>query len=230
MVDFSGETHPGAVLDHNEDSIGWSIPTMLWLIADGMGGHASGEVASRVVKETVIRRSKAGEEDLKTLFMAAHEAVLQAAAQDSVRDGMGSTLVVARLRNSTCQVAWSGDSRAYLWRIGELRRITRDHSLLEELIEAGQLDAAAARHDPRQRVLRQAVGVITPDPGLVELPVVAGDWILLCSDGLHDSLSDDEIADVLRSATAPNDATRALVRAAVEHRAEDNVSVVVVCC
>lgn len=230
MIDFAGETHPGTKLDHNEDAIGWLIPRQLWLVADGMGGHASGEIASRIVKETVLKAGRVGDEALVALVLKAHDAVLAAAHADPARSGMGSTLVIARIRNSTCEVAWCGDSRAYLWRGGVLRRITRDHSLLEELIEAGVLSREDSQHDPRQRVLRQALGADSPVPDVEELTVQAGDWIILCSDGLHDSVSDAGIAAVLAASSAPNEASRRLVRTALEHGAEDNVSVVAIRC
>jgi protein phosphatase len=231
MVDFAGETHVGTKLDHNEDAIGWLIPFRLWLVADGMGGQASGEIASRVVKESVLKRIRSGEDDIVAVILQAHAAVLEAAAVDPRLQGMGSTLVVARLLDGICQVAWCGDSRAYLWREGRLQRMTRDHSYLEELIESGELEPENARYDPRQRVLRQAMGAAdTPVPEVKVFPVQTGDLIILCSDGLHDTLSDTEIAAVLNASAAPNDASRSLVRAALDHQAEDNVSVVAIRC
>jgi protein phosphatase len=97
MIDFAGETHTGTKLDHNEDAIGWLIPFRLWLVADGMGGQASGEIASRIVKESVLKLVKGGEDDIVTVLLQAHAAVLEAAGADPQRIGMGSTLVVARL-------------------------------------------------------------------------------------------------------------------------------------
>lgn len=232
MVDFAGETHVGTTLDHNEDAIGWSIPLRLWLVADGMGGQASGEIASRIVKETVLKRFKAGDDDIAAVILQAHRAVLEAAAADEHRRGMGSTLVLARIRDGSCQVGWCGDSRAYLWRDGRLLRLTRDHSLLEELIAAGELTPENARSDRRQRVLRQALGAptFTPLPEVSNFPVQTGDLVVLCSDGLHDTLSDDEIAEVLRGNPDPNAASQGLVKAALDHQAKDNVSVLAIRC
>lgn len=232
MIDFAGETNVGTKLDHNEDAIGWVIPRRLWLVADGMGGHASGEIASRIVKETVLKRVKAGEEDMIAVILQAHAAVLEAAAADPRRRGMGSTLVVARLLDGACQVAWCGDSRAYLWREGRLQRMTRDHSELEELIESGELTPESAQDDPRQRVLRQAIGagMDAPEPDVRDFPIQAGDLIILCSDGLHDVLSDSAITAVLSTSVGTNDVSRNLVRAALDHQAEDNVSVVAIRC
>jgi protein phosphatase len=109
--------------------------------------------------------------------------------------------------------------------------MTRDHSLLEELIESGELAPENVRDDPRQRVLRQAMGAaVTPVPEVRVFPIHTGDLIILCSDGLHDTLSDTEIASVLSMSAAPNDASQSLVRAALDHRAEDNVSVIAIRC
>lgn len=236
MIVFSGETHPGAKLEHNEDAVGWLISRQVWLVADGMGGHVSGELASRIVKETVLKRFAAGDDDLQGVILRAHDAVLDGVRADPSRDGMGSTIVVAQVRGDTCQVAWCGDSRAYIWRRSRLRRwstlkrITRDHSELEELIEAGRLRREDARGHPHQNKLHQAVGLGNPDPDLTNLALRSNDWIVLCSDGLHDTLSDAEISDVLNGSGTPNEATRRLIRAAVDHDAEDNVSVVVIHC
>src|SRR5688500_6428484 len=105
MIQFSGETHPGAKLEHNEDAVGWLIPRQIWLVADGMGGHASGEVASRIVKETVLKRFAASDADLQDVILQAHDAVLDCARADPSRDGMGSTIVLVKVRGDTCQVA-----------------------------------------------------------------------------------------------------------------------------
>ncbi len=228
MLEFSGETHPGTKLTGNEDAIGWLVTRQVWLVADGLGGHASGDVASRIVKETILRGITPETHSLKPLILSAHQALLDAAAGDSRLQSMGSTVVVVRVSADRCTVAWCGDSRAYLMRDHDLQRISRDHSLLERMIASGEVTREEAHQHPQQNVLLQALGGRQPAPDEVEVPLQEQDWLLLCSDGLHDSLTDAEIGKILDSSAAPGEATRRLIEAALNHEADDNVSVIAI--
>jgi serine/threonine protein phosphatase PrpC len=225
-VKCSGKTHPGKVRDHNEDAIGWDENISLVVLADGMGGHASGEVASDIVRNTVIERGRAGE-TLADAIMHAHSAVLAAAAEDVSRTGMGATVVAARSIDGNYEIAWVGDSRAYLWRDQTLSPLTRDHSYLEWLITNGQLSEQDARNHPQRNIVTQSVGLGDPKPDVVRGRLHSGDKILLCSDGLNDELTDDEIARLCAGHTDADDMVNALVDAALEHGGRDNVSVIV---
>jgi PPM family protein phosphatase len=223
---FAGRTHPGRRGGQNEDSIGWSEPERLWFVADGMGGHASGDVASRIVKETLL--GSALRLPLGEAVMKAHAAISAAADTTAAYSNMGSTVVAARIADRHALVVWVGDSRAYLWRRQTLRQLTRDHSFLEILREHEHLSEAQLRGHPQKNLVTQTLGIGAPQPASVSEPMRRRDWLLLCSDGLNDELEDKEIADVLRSQATPERAAEALVEAALARGGRDNVSAVVV--
>jgi len=220
------KTHPGNVRDHNEDAIGWDDKLALAVLADGMGGHASGEVASDICRTTIMQRVGEGEA-LTAAVLQAHAEVLRAAAQDQARNGMGSTVVVARANQGNYEIAWVGDSRAYLWRDGTLTQLTRDHSYLEWLITTGQLNEQDARNHPQKNIVTQSIGLGDPKPDLVRGRLHSGDRILLCSDGLTDELTDTEIAALCRQYADSGELVDALVNQALIHGGRDNVSVMV---
>ena len=140
---------------------------------------------------------------------------------------MGSTLVAARIGEGVCEVIWVGDSRAYLLRRGKLTPLTRDHSVVEELRAEGVLSEAEIRSDPRANQITRGLGQDSAAPSLNQVPLRRGDRILLCSDGLHDEVSDSAIAKLARNA-GPNAAAEALVEAALKSGGRDNISVIVV--
>ena len=223
---FAALTHVGNRGGENEDAVGWSEPDRLWFVADGMGGHAAGQVASGIVKEVLLRDSH--ENDLVAVVRRAHEAVLAAARSREEWRGMGSTLVAARIGEGVCEVIWVGDSRAYLLRRGKLTPLTRDHSVVEELRAEGVLSEAEIRSDPRANQITRGLGQDSAAPSLNQVPLRRGDRILLCSDGLHDEVSDSAIARLARSKAGPNAAAEALLEAALESGGRDNISVIVV--
>jgi PPM family protein phosphatase len=223
---FAARTHPGRRGGQNEDSIGCDEASGLYFVADGMGGHASGDVASRVVKETLL--GSALNLPLRAAVMRAHEEVVQAAAENAAHSNMGSTVVAARIADRHAEIAWVGDSRVYLWRGQVLRQLTRDHSYLEVLREHENLSQAQLRTHPNRNLVTQTLGIGSPEPSLITEPLRKGDWLLLCSDGLNDELEDAEIAAILRAHSAPDAAAEALIAAALAHGGHDNVSAVVV--
>jgi protein phosphatase len=183
---FAARTHPGRRGGQNEDSIGWDEANGLWFVADGMGGHASGDVASRIVKETMLGPGL--NLPLRAAVRRAHDEVAQAAADNTAHSNMGSTVVAARIADRHAEVAWVGDSRAYLWRGQTLRQLTRDHSYLEVLREQENLSETQLRGHPNKNLVTQTLGIGTPEPSLINEPLRKGDWLLLCSDGLNDEL------------------------------------------
>jgi len=223
---FAARTHPGRRGGQNEDSIGWDEANGLWFVADGMGGHASGDVASRIVKETMLGPGL--NLPLRAAVRRAHDEVAQAAADNTAHSNMGSTVVAARIADRHAEVAWVGDSRAYLWRGQTLRQLTRDHSYLEVLREQENLSETQLRGHPNKNLVTQTLGIGTPEPSLINEPLRKGDWLLLCSDGLNDELEDGEIAQILRTNAAPDAAADALIAAALARGGRDNVSAVVV--
>ena len=223
---FAALTNVGNRGGENEDALGWSEPDRLWFVADGMGGHAAGQVASGIVKEVLLQNS--GEKDLAALALRAHQAVLAAARSREEWRGMGSTLVAARIDEGMCEVIWVGDSRAYLSRGGKLTPLTRDHSVVEELRREGLLSEAEVRSDPRAGQITRGLGQESATPSSSQVPLRRGDRIMLCSDGLHDGVSDSAIAELLGRNAEPNAAAAALLEAALEGGGRDNISVIVV--
>jgi protein phosphatase len=227
-MQFAADTHPGRVHDHNEDTLAWLPDAGVFLVADGMGGHASGEVASRVAADTFLASVERME--LPAALLLAHRAVVDAATADASRKGMGSTAVAARVKDGRVRVAWVGDSRGYLFRRGVLSRLTRDHSVMNLLLERGDLTEADAARHPQRHVITQTLGHGEPQPSEAETMLRSGDLVLLCSDGLTDELSDADIAAVLREASDLEAAVRTLIERALASGGRDNVSVILVEC
>ncbi len=223
---FAARTHPGRRGGQNEDSIGWNEASGLYFVADGMGGHASGDVASHLVKQTLL--GNALNLPLRAALKRAHEEVAQAAADNIAHSNMGSTVVATRIVDRHAEIAWVGDSRAYLWRGQALRQLTRDHSYVEVLREQEHLSETELRGHPNKNLVTQTLGIGTPEPSTITEPLRTGDWLLLCSDGLNDELEDAEIAQILRTHSSPDAAADALIAAALAHGGRDNVSAVVV--
>jgi serine/threonine protein phosphatase PrpC len=226
MEEFAALTDPGARGGPNEDAIGWDLDQRLWFVADGMGGHAHGQDASRLVKETLL--GLIGKMDLGAAVLKAHEVVRAAAAQFEGERAMGATVVCAQITDHTCRIIWVGDSRAYLWRRRALQRLTRDHSYLETLADAQSLSETEMRDHPRANVVLQTLGMGTPLPSERRVRLRRGDWIILCSDGIPVELRDSEMASILQSSENPQQAARQLLDGALNKGGRDNASVVVV--
>jgi len=227
LIEFTAITHPGNRYQHNEDAIGWSESAGMFFVADGMGGHARGDIASATVKRALLAAANDPERSLSELVLLAHEAVLLESIEQSLPN-MGSTVVLARFRGEILNVAWCGDSRAYLWRAGELTRLTRDHSLLEQLLESGAVAPEEAFGHPRRNVLVQALGINDPppEPSEIRLTLDNNDVVLLCSDGIHDELRDSTLAEVLGRFAQPGDVVDELERAVLKGDARDNLSAI----
>jgi protein phosphatase len=207
----------------------------VFAVADGMGGHAGGEIASSTAVAVLegALGSVGSPEGLVEAIRSANEAILSASLDDPSLAGMGTTLVAATLVGTAdgdvLVIANVGDSRAYLFHDGRLRQVTDDHSLAAEMVRNGDIsDVEAARH-PQRHVITRALGIDgTVDVDLFELRLGSGDRILLCSDGLTNELSDEEITRVLSSEDDPVTAAEDLVRRANAHGGADNITVVVV--
>ncbi|ABL70545.1 protein phosphatase [Paracoccus denitrificans] len=232
----AGLTHRGAVRDQNEDAILVDPSGRVWAVADGMGGHRLGGYASDRVIDALetIADSEEPAEALAARFAAADVLI----AERGRREGavIGATAVAAIIRRGRLTLAWAGDARAYLLRDGGLALLTRDHSLVQEWVDAGRLAPEAARGHPQANIVTRAVGAGAA-PEFVALDLVVGDRLLLCSDGLTHVLPDDALAAALRDtrpgaapgAGTPADAACArLVQQTLAAGAPDNVSVIVV--
>ena len=227
-------THVGRVRDHNEDAV--LAAGMVFAVADGMGGHAAGEVASRLAVEalaTLVEHPPAGTDDVAAVLRDANGRILQSQASHPEQHGMGTTvsgLTVVDAGGSEHWVVFNiGDSRVYRLADNRMSLVTRDHSEVRELVDAGLLDAAEAATHPMRNVITRSLGSDpAPTPDVWVLPPSAGERFVVCSDGLSNELDDREIMLVARTYADPQVAADQLVAAAVRAGGRDNVSVVVV--
>ena len=228
LTSFGSRTDIGCLRDHNEDSLVVTPP--LFAVADGMGGHAAGEVASEIAVR-VLSELAPEHPDVEALGRAieeANRAVIQAAREGRGRQGMGTTMTAAMLEGERLVIAQVGDSRAYLLHQGKLQQLTRDHSLMADMIEAGQLTPEEARTHPQRSVITRALGSDAHlHPDIYEINVETGDRLLICSDGLSGMIFDDQIENTLRRVQDPQRCASQLVNEAIANGGHDNVTVIV---
>ncbi|MGG7566945.1 PP2C family protein-serine/threonine phosphatase [Rhodovulum sp. DZ06] len=228
-----GRTDQGPVRDHNEDALALNPAAQMWAVADGMGGHSRGDYASAALK-TAVEEAPAlpsPRDQLQDLIarVGAVNARLRAEAAADGTGAIGSTLVALLSAGPHGLFAWIGDSRGYLMRAGRMSQVTRDHSVVQALVDSGQLDADKAESHPHAHVLTRAVGAAdTAEFDFQQVELQRGDRALLCSDGLTRTLPESRIAGLLAGADDPQAAADALVRAALEATAQDNVTALVV--
>jgi len=229
-TEYGEATHVGRVREHNEDAYVADPERGIWIVADGMGGHRGGEVASRIVADYVHEALVRGGA-LPEAVARAHEVVCRAAEDGLGQAGMGSTVVALQLRGAVYRIAWVGDSRAYLWSGGRLRQLTRDHSLVQRMLDEGQISSADAAVHPYRNVITQALGAAdlpAVDVGEVQGTLHRGDCLMLCSDGLCGEVPLEEMQDVLAGSADGQARAEALVQAALRHGGSDNITVLVV--
>lgn len=247
-LEAKGSTDVGRKRQLNEDVFLVDDELGVFLVADGMGGHAAGEVASRLAADEIFRsfggRSSLTQEtwpehwDMKRSatanllvdsILAGHERVTNAVSRDQNLKGMGTTVVVAvhPAASRSLVVCHVGDSRAYRLRHKKLEILTEDHSWVHEQVAAGFLTEEAARTHPLKNVVTQALGgSAEPKVDFLETELMNGDLYLLCSDGLNSMLTDDEIAELLESEGSLDERATRLIESANEHGGNDNVTVV----
>jgi serine/threonine protein phosphatase PrpC len=229
MIEFGHLTHPGLRRDLNEDTYYGDGELALWLVADGMGGHACGEVASALARETIVREIRRGA-TLAHAIRIADEEIIRTSRRRNDSLPMGTTVVAARVQGNRYEVAWVGDSRAYLWRDGKLAQLSQDHSVVQELVAQGNLTAEQARAHPHRNVVTQALGVT--DPESLKVETISGELrpgfqILLCSDGLTEEVDDAAIANLLaQSELSAQECVDQLISTALDGGGSDNVTVV----
>jgi PPM family protein phosphatase len=224
----------GCVREANEDCVG--VGERFFVVADGMGGHAAGEVASGLAVERLVRlgeRDGLRVGDVRAGVGAANREIVEAARGNPEQAGMGTTVAglgIVRVAGSDHWVVFNvGDCRVYRLDKGELAQLTVDHNEVEELLAAGRITAGEARDHPMRNVVTRALGTEpAPETDVWVFPPVAGERFLICSDGLPLELLDAEIAEVLRAESDPQRAADRLVDAAVSAGGRDNVTVVVV--
>jgi protein phosphatase len=248
VLDIASCTDPGMVRSHNEDSIAADAANGLVVLADGMGGYNAGEVASGMATTVIITEMqqilasaaphqidpRTNQEIAKRLVreqvLKANASIYQAAQSQPQYAGMGTTLVVALFYDNRVLAAHLGDSRLYLQRQGKLRQLTRDHSLLQEQIDSGLITPEQAKHAQHKNLVTRALGIDpSVEPEIHEYSTKPGDLYLLCSDGLCDMVSDEDIAMTLQALGGNlNMAAQHLVQMANDNGGRDNVSVILV--
>lgn len=229
MNSFVARTHPGLRRDKNEDHYVADGVLGLWIVADGLGGHSNGEIASAIACD-VIRRDVSEGVELVDAIAHAHREVLDEIARQGLDSNMGTTVVALMLRDGHYDIAWVGDSRAYLFD-GHLKQLTDDHSAINELLAKGVIDSRRAAQHPQRHALSRSLGVSdrnASEPGAVSGSLKAGQQILLCTDGLTDELSDAEILAELRINAEPDEQADALVKAALAKGGHDNLTLIIV--
>jgi protein phosphatase len=222
-------TDVGRVRDHNEDGYIIDDGLSLVAVADGMGGHRGGEVASAIALEALYA-SFVENGGLHDAVVAANEAVVDRAAAEEDLRGMGTTMTAAVLgEDGTMIVGHVGDSRAYLLRDGDFSRVTTDHSLVEELVTSGELTAEEAERDPRRSMITRAIGLDAGiDVDLYPIPLHEGDRLIICSDGLTGMVSEPDIQSILAAEPDADQAAKKLVDAANAAGGVDNTTVIVI--
>jgi protein phosphatase len=256
-IDFFSITDPGSQGRPNEDSYDVAsftiseddeTPVLLAVVADGIGGHKAGEIASKIAVATII--ASVSESDgsdpiwiLKSALLEANHAIIAEVGEDDSRQGMGSTVVCALIINQALYIATLGDSRIYLIRDKVVQQLNIDHTWVQEAVDSGIINAEEAQHHPRRHLIRSYLGSsdpIQPDLRLYldinetqeqakanqGLPLVPGDRLLLCTDGLTDLVSNDEFQEILDSGGSEDERLGKLVDLANVRGGHDNITIV----
>lgn len=241
-VSWGARSDIGRTRENNEDKFDFFLPDdpamlavkgRLWAVADGMGGHNAGQVASEAALKAVIRAYFADPGDavadsLRAALADANALIFHAASQFPDRSGMGTTATVAVIRDDMLTLGHIGDSRAYLLRDGTLRQMTQDHSWVEEQVRRGGLSRAEAEASPYRNVITRSVGMSTEvTADILTETLRPGDRILLCSDGLTGYIDGPDLAARLQNAPSPSAAALALVDAANDAGGRDNITVLI---
>ena len=244
-LEMAGRSDVGRVRPSNEDHFGYDQSLGIFVVCDGMGGHAAGEVASRIAVDTVLaffREIKPPVEEhallndaplgarlLAEAVKQANDAILHYAEEHKNTSGMGTTLVAARFNDGVFSIANVGDSRIYLFREGQLLQLTEDHSLVMEQVRRGMITAEQAKHSSAQNIITRALGTDESTlPDLGEFPAQGGDTLLLTTDGVLRHVDDAEIRSILLQLPSLQAACDTLIDAANEGGGEDNSTCVLI--
>lgn len=233
MIDFAAITDKGKTRKDNEDY--FAAQNNLFIVADGMGGHKAGDVASKLAVQTItkLNRASRGQADkeklIEAFFSKANKAVNERAKRISHEQGMGTTMTLMLIDQEKAYIGHIGDSRAYLFRNGKLKQLTNDHSLVADMVQEGKITEEEAREHPYRNVITKALGSeekIKPDIFSVNLK--DGDRLLLCSDGLTSMVDDATLHEVLSSSETLKAAGNTLIKKANDNGGADNITAIVI--
>lgn len=225
----AGRTDRGKVREINEDTFGYN--DCLFVVADGMGGHQAGEVASAIAVETILKANLTGDikAALKKTLALANQTIFTQAEKKTELTGMGTTVAVLYLENDLAYVTNIGDSRVYYLSDNKLNQLTSDHSLVNELVKNGEITVEEAKSHPQRNILTQALGSNdTLDPEIIRLEINKGDKFLLCSDGLTGSVSETLIEELMSQKIDLEIIVDQLINLANEFGGVDNITAVLV--
>lgn len=223
-------THTGIKRDHNEDTYGVNTDLNLFLVADGMGGHDYGEIASALARDNIIYSVNQGK-SLERAIRIANQEIISSSLEKPGDLPMGTTVVLLQLSGKDYQCAWVGDSRIYLLRDNKLSGISSDHSYVQELLEQNLITTEQARSHPNRNVVTQALGVT--DNSEIKVSTTAGkyfsgDKFLLCSDGLTEEVDDQSIEQIMTKDLHPKEIVDQLMIRALERGGSDNITILVI--
>ena len=226
-----GITDIGCVRTNNEDGFYVSKDGTVLIVADGLGGHPAGEVASRLAIDTAVNTLDLGSirQPMRLLERAmgrAHQKVLEAGLEHPPCAGMATTMIAGLVAGDKLHTCHVGDVRGYLFGSDGLERLTADHSYVGSLVEQGKLSEEDARHHPERNVVTQAIGLDVPLPDTTSRALDPGDTVLLCSDGLWGAVADAEMAEILASSTSARQRAAVLVDRAIDAGGHDNITAV----
>ncbi len=226
---YAARTDIGRIREHNEDCYCVNEMLGLYVVADGMGGHASGEVASEIAVKAIEQQVKQGDSLVEAIELA-HHAIVQGVKTGIGKAGMGTTVVAVLLQGSAYTLAWVGDSRAYLWHDG-LSQLSKDHSLVQMLLDSKQITEAEARLHPRKNIIYQSLGAMEVEQAKVSMKqgvLYKNQKIILCSDGLSDEVDAQQMSEIIARSKNNKELVGQLVAAAIDNGGKDNVTVIVV--
>jgi PPM family protein phosphatase len=228
MIEFGHGTHVGLRRTRNEDTYYADAALGLFLVADGMGGHKHGEVASALARDAVVDGVRRGQSLAEAVHGAAAK-VLERAQRYNDALPMGSTVAAIRCSEQNYEVAWVGDSRIYQWKNG-LRQLSHDHSLVQSLVEAGVIDETQAKRHPQRNILTQALGITALGQlhiSMAKGQLMPGMSFLVCSDGLTEEVNDNAIAGIVgRQDLAAQECIDHLLLAALDNGGSDNITAI----
>jgi protein phosphatase len=230
VLNYSVKTDVGCVRQVNEDSFLARPDLGIWMVCDGMGGLDRGELASQMACETVCERIAQGD-DVPFAIEYAHRLIRHHARVQLHRNGMGTTIVMLHIDKADKRIYWVGDSRAYQVSQTDIRQVTKDHSQVQEMIDAKVLSINDAKHHPHRHLITQSVGVEMQQSlqiGTASLDPRVPAQILLCSDGLSNELDEDEILGVFQRSASKEHVCADLIEAAKQKSGRDNITAMLI--
>lgn len=229
-INIGHTSHSGIKRDHNEDTYGIDLQSGLFLVADGMGGHDHGEIASALARDHILNAVKNGT-SLKQAILEANQEIINSSSEKPGDLPMGTTIAMMRVKDNQYDCAWVGDSRIYRYSDKTLTSISSDHSYVQELVDQDLITAAQARSHPHRNVVTQALGVTDNSEIKISLAsgeIHAGDKFLLCSDGLTEEVDDSHIAEIIQKDLSAKEIGDQLLIKALENGGSDNITTIVI--